>query len=117
MSPTSRIPGITAVKSRLIRSGAAGAFLSAFVSDFRFRRVIPVTNYLAAAGTDGIGSSVNDWTGVGTPYVSGGAVGKEALLAEVIGADPHNFGGWNLISQLDGAICTAASTDAPSTGR
>jgi hypothetical protein len=41
MSPTSRIPGITAVKSRLIRSGAGGAFLSAFVSDFRFRRVIP----------------------------------------------------------------------------
>ena len=32
---------MTAVKSRQIRSGAGGAFLSALVSDFRFRRVIP----------------------------------------------------------------------------
>jgi Prenyltransferase and squalene oxidase repeat len=69
-----------------------------------------MVDYIDAQGADGSGGTVNDWTGVGTPYASGGALGKEALLAEVVGMDPHDFGGWDLIAQLDASVCAAAST-------
>ena len=66
-------------------------------------------------GSDPSGQTIDVWTGVGTPYVSGGAVGKEALLAEVVGRDPKNFGGENLIADLDSEICTQASDPADAT--
>jgi hypothetical protein len=69
-------------------------------------------------GTDGAGNTIKDYTATdptqdevnGTlPYISGGALGKEALLAEVVGENPRNFGGQDLISLLDQSICTGAS--------
>jgi hypothetical protein len=58
-----------------------------------------------AGGRDAAGKTINYWTGIGTRYASGGAIGKEALLAEVVGANPHDFGGRNLIAALDASIC------------
>ena len=60
---------------------------------------------------DGSGNSVDDWTGIGTPYVSGGSLGKEALLAEVTGYDPHAFGGHDLIAALDQTVCATKTFD------
>jgi hypothetical protein len=74
---------------------------------------------LAAAGTDNsalanvtnyVAANANSWTGIGTPDVSGGSVGKEALLAEVVGDDPRSFGGNDLIAALDQSVCSGAST-------
>jgi hypothetical protein len=70
-----------------------------------------IVTYIEKAGDDGADTNINTWTGVGTPYVSGGDLGKEALLAEVVGVNPRDFGRLNLISQIDAAVCTAASTD------
>jgi hypothetical protein len=61
-------------------------------------------------GKDPSGGTVNDWTGIGTSYASGGAIGKEALLAEVVGDNPRSFGGHNLIAALDTSVCKRAST-------
>ncbi len=63
-------------------------------------------------GKDPSGASVNDWTGIGTPYASGGAIGKEALLAEVVGSNPRSFGGHNLIAALDASVCMRPSGGA-----
>jgi prenyltransferase beta subunit len=63
-----------------------------------------------ATGKDGSGRSINDWTSVGTPFASGGSLGKEALLAEVAGYDPTDFNGQNLITALDSTVCAAATT-------
>jgi hypothetical protein len=83
---------------------------------------------LAAAGASGVHtgdaalrsmvSFVNaraaSWTGAGTAYPIGGALGKLALLAEVLGQSPRSVGGVDLISALDGAVCAAVTT-APDT--
>ncbi len=65
-----------------------------------------LVNFLDQRGKDASGRSVDDWTGIGTPFASGGAIGKEALLAEVTGRDPRKFGGHDLIAGIDGVICT-----------
>ena len=65
-----------------------------------------VVDFIDGRGKDRSGRSIDDWTGIGTAFASGGAIGKEALLAEVTGFDPHNFGGHDLIAGVDGLICT-----------
>ena len=64
-----------------------------------------------ADGKDPSGDTVNEWTGIGTSDASGGAIGKEALLVEVIDGNPRSFGGHNLISALNASVCTRASAD------
>jgi hypothetical protein len=71
-----------------------------------------IVAFLDHDGKDPSGNTVNDWTGIGTRYVSGGAIGKEALLAEVVGDNPRNFGGHNLIKALDASVCARASGGA-----
>jgi hypothetical protein len=73
-----------------------------------------VVNYLDQAGSDGSGNTINSWTGIGTPDVSGGSLGKEALLAEVVGRDPQHFGGQDLLAALNASVCAGPST-APDT--
>src|SRR4051812_42904014 len=65
-----------------------------------------VVGFLRDGRTDPSGNSVDDWTGIGTPFASGGSIGKEALLAEVTGYDPGAFGGHDLIAALTNTICT-----------
>lgn len=60
-------------------------------------------------GKDRAGNTVDDWTGIGTASASGGAIGKEALLAEVVGDNPRDFGGHNLIAALDASVCAKPS--------
>jgi hypothetical protein len=71
-------------------------------------------------GKDRSGSTVNDWTGIGTSDASGGAIGKEALLAEVVGDNPRSFGGHNLIAALNASVCirrsAGGSTSCPAAG-
>ncbi|WP_407078328.1 prenyltransferase/squalene oxidase repeat-containing protein [Streptomyces sp. NPDC005435] len=76
-------------------------------NDAAFTKIV---DFLDQRKTDGTERTVNDWTGIGTSYVSGGAIGKEALLAEVAGRDPRAFGGQDLIAALDKAVCAEAST-------
>jgi hypothetical protein len=64
-----------------------------------------IVSFLSDGGKDASGKSVNYWTGIGTAYASGGAIGKEALLAEVVGDNPRAFGGHNLIAALDASVC------------
>jgi Prenyltransferase and squalene oxidase repeat len=71
-----------------------------------------IVAYLDADGKDPSGATVNDWTGIGTSDASGGAIGKEALLAEVVGGNPRSFGGHNLIAALDASVCPRASGGA-----
>ena len=66
------------------------------------RKVVDFVNH---KGKDASGRSIDDWTGIGTPFVSGGALGKEALLAEVTGNDPRDFEGRDLIAAMDDSIC------------
>ncbi len=68
-----------------------------------------IVDFIAHDGRDPAGKTVNYWTGIGTAYAAGGAMGKEALLAEVVGANPRDFGGHNLIAALAGSVCRAAS--------
>jgi hypothetical protein len=65
-----------------------------------------VVSFLRDGKTDPSGNSVDDWTGIGTAFASGGSIGKEALLAEVTGYDPRAFGGHDLIAALVNVICT-----------
>jgi len=74
---------------------------------------------LAAAGTAPgalagmvtyVEANAAGWTGYGTTAASGASLGKEALLAEVVGDNPRAFGGEDLISALDASVCTAPST-------
>ncbi|MFJ9820325.1 prenyltransferase/squalene oxidase repeat-containing protein [Streptomyces sp. NPDC101151] len=69
-----------------------------------------IVDFLDHRGKDGEGRTVNDWTGIGTPYAAGGSLGKTALLAEAVGRDPHRFGGHDLIAALAKAVCTKPST-------
>jgi hypothetical protein len=79
-----------------------------------------IVAFLDDEGKDPSGRTVNDWTGIGTSYASGGAIGKEALLAEVVGDNPRDFGGHNLIAALDASVCTrpskGANTSCPAAG-
>ena len=50
------------------------------------------------------------WTGYGTAAASGNSLGKEALLAEVVGENPRAFGGEDLIAALDATVCSAPSS-------
>ena len=68
-----------------------------------------VVSFLADDGKDPSGDTVNEWTGIGTPDASGGAIGKEALLVEVVGGNPRSFDGHNLISALNASVCPRAS--------
>jgi hypothetical protein len=71
-----------------------------------------IVAFIADDGADPSGATVNDWTGIGTSYASGGAIGKEALLAEVAGDNPRSFGGHNLIAALDASVCASPSGGA-----
>ena len=81
------------------------------------RRIVA---FISGDGKDPSGRTVNDWTGIGTSDASGGAIGKEALLAEVVGDNPRRFGGHNLIAALDASVCARASagsdTSCPAAG-
>jgi hypothetical protein len=59
-----------------------------------------------------IASNANGWTGIDTANVIGGALGDEALLAEVTGQDPRSFGGNNLIKALDASVCARANSSS-----
>jgi hypothetical protein len=73
------------------------------------RALSRIVAFLADGGKDASGKTVNYWTGIGTQYASGGAIGKEALLAEVAGDNPRHFGGHNLIAALDASVCARAT--------
>lgn len=77
------------------------------VEDSALRKIVAFMN---DDGKDPSGDTVNDWTGIGTSNASGGAIGKEALLAEVVGDNPRSFGGHNLIAALDASVCARKST-------
>jgi Prenyltransferase and squalene oxidase repeat len=64
-----------------------------------------IAGFLRSGKPDQSGKTVNYWTGIGTRYASGGSIAKEALLAEVIGDNPRNFGGHDLIAALDATVC------------
>ncbi len=68
-----------------------------------------LVGFVGTGGKDGAGRTIDAWTGIGTRYASGGAIGKEALLAEIVGADPHSFGGHDLIAAIDASVCTQVS--------
>uniref|UniRef100_UPI002FDBAA47 prenyltransferase/squalene oxidase repeat-containing protein n=1 Tax=Streptomyces sp. IBSBF 2435 TaxID=2903531 RepID=UPI002FDBAA47 len=70
-----------------------------------------VTDFLQH-GKDGTGRGIDDWTLIGTSYAQGGSLAKEALAAQVTGADPRAYGGHDLIAALDGTVCAAADTSA-----
>jgi hypothetical protein len=85
--------------------------------DAALRKIVA---FIADDGKDPSGDTVNEWTGIGTSNASGGAIGKEALLAEVVGDNPRSFGGHNLIAALDASVCTQRShgsnNSCPGTG-
>ncbi|MFB6714448.1 MULTISPECIES: prenyltransferase/squalene oxidase repeat-containing protein [unclassified Streptomyces] len=64
-----------------------------------------IVDFLDKGGKDGKGRGIHDWTLIGTKYAGGGFIGKTAVLAEVVGRDPRNFGGQDLIGALAKAIC------------
>jgi hypothetical protein len=69
-----------------------------------------IVTFLGSDGKDASGNTINAWTGIGTPFASGGSIGKEALLAEVTGGNPRDFGGHDLIAAVDASVCAKAST-------
>lgn len=76
-----------------------------------------IVTFLSGGGKDPHGTTVNGWTGIGTHHVVGGSLADEALLAEVTGYSPHSFGGHNLITALDAAVCAHGhSTRCPAAG-
>jgi prenyltransferase beta subunit len=56
------------------------------------------------------------YTGIGTRFASGGAIGKEALLAEITGFNPRAVNGHDLIRALDGSVCTGTSAGCAGDG-
>jgi prenyltransferase beta subunit len=68
-----------------------------------------IVEFLDSGGKDPHGNTVDTWTGIGTRYASGGSIGDEALLAEVTGYNPRDFGGHNLVAALDASVCARAS--------
>jgi hypothetical protein len=85
-----------------------GAFALAATGDDR-AALSDIADFLDSDGKDPSGTTINDWTGIGTRSASGGAIGKEALLAEVVGANPRHFGGRDLIAALNASVCTGPS--------
>jgi hypothetical protein len=79
-----------------------------------------IVTFIDDRGQDPSGATVDGWTGIGTSYASGGAIGKEALLAEVVGRNPRSFGGHDLIAALDASVCprpsSGADTSCPAAG-
>ncbi|WTL28638.1 terpene cyclase/mutase family protein [Streptomyces sp. NBC_01498] len=73
-------------------------------------RLRGLVDFLDQGGKDAEGRTVNDWTGIGTPYAAGGSLGKTALLAEAVGRDPRDFAGHDLVAALDKAVCAKPST-------
>jgi Prenyltransferase and squalene oxidase repeat len=71
-----------------------------------------IVEFLDSGGQDPHGYTVNTWTGIGTRYAAGGSIGDEALLAEVTGYNPHDFGGHDLIAALDASVCARASASS-----
>ncbi len=83
---------------------------------------IDVALALAAAGNHDavvdkivayVAAHQNDYTflvGQYAAYASGGYAGKVALLAEVTGRNPRNFGGVNLVAGIDRLVCAKANT-------
>lgn len=69
-----------------------------------------IVGFIDDQGRDGKGKTVNDWTGIGTRFASGGAIAKEALLAEVVGDSPRSFGGHDLIAALKSSVCLRVSS-------
>ncbi|MGA5699657.1 prenyltransferase/squalene oxidase repeat-containing protein [Peterkaempfera bronchialis] len=70
-----------------------------------------IVDFIDQQHKDGTDRTVNDWTLIGTSYAGGGSIAKEALLAQVTGRNPRNFGGHDLIAALDQAVCTRAAAD------
>jgi prenyltransferase beta subunit len=67
-----------------------------------------VTNYVFA--------HADRYTGIGTEYASGGAIGKEALLAEVTDANPRAVNGHDLVAALDASVCSGTSSGCTGAG-
>ncbi|MFJ5881645.1 prenyltransferase/squalene oxidase repeat-containing protein [Kitasatospora cineracea] len=87
----------------------AYALAATGTDDAALRRI---TDFLDQQGKDRSERSVNDWTAIGTEWAGGGSIGKEALLAEIVGRDPRNFGGQDLIAALDQLVCDHADAGA-----
>ena len=68
------------------------------------------------AVTDFVLAHADRYTGIGTRYASGGAIGKEALLAEITGANPRDVNGHDLIAALDATVCSARSSECAGDG-
>lgn len=68
-----------------------------------------IVAFVNSGGKDPHGNTVNTWTGIGTRFAAGGSIADEALLAEVTGYDPRDFGGHDLIAALNAAVCARAS--------
>jgi hypothetical protein len=62
---------------------------------------------LTTALADNIGAYVGD----GTTELWSGSTGKAAVFASAAGADPANFGGKDLIAQLESSVATTAPID------
>ncbi|MFE7530865.1 prenyltransferase/squalene oxidase repeat-containing protein [Kitasatospora sp. NPDC057542] len=92
----------------------AYALAATGTDDAALRRIV---DFLDQQGKDASERTVNDWTAIGTEYAGGGSIGKEALLAEVVGRNPRAFGGRDLIAALAAMVCTRADAntgcDAP----
>ncbi|MDQ1295848.1 MAG: hypothetical protein QG608_3735 [Actinomycetota bacterium] len=73
-----------------------------------------IVEFIDSGSPDGTGSTIDLWTGIGTEWVSGGSLGKQALLAQAVGRNPRSFGGHDLIGALSLAVCQGASS-APDT--
>ncbi|WP_333742917.1 prenyltransferase/squalene oxidase repeat-containing protein [Streptomyces ardesiacus] len=72
-------------------------------------RLRGIVDFLDSGGKDGEGRTIRDYTGVGTAYAQGGAIGKTALLAQAVGRNPRDFGGQDLITALDKSICAKST--------
>ena len=68
-----------------------------------------LVDFLAGNGKDKVGTDVISWTGIGTDYVSGGSIGKLALLALTAGRDPRAFAGHDLLAEMVKATCTGTT--------
>lgn len=68
-----------------------------------------IVTFLDHNGKDPSGSTVSNWTGIGTKYASGGSIGKEALLAEIVGDNPRDFSSHDLIAALNASVCARPS--------
>jgi hypothetical protein len=67
-----------------------------------------ITNWLAG--------EVTNYTSIGTPTASPGALAKLALFAEATGKNPHTFGGSDLIAALDTLVCADATSPCAGAG-